>query len=92
MQRSDQLELVGKAIANKRRIDILRYIDQHPGATVSDLSAMYGNLKITDYRTISQHTRKLDRAGMLFKYQIANSVQHFISPRGLEALSFLAKV
>ena len=87
---SSQLEVFTKSIANRKRRDILFFLEQNPESTLEEIACLYGGKLAVDYRTVSQHTRKLlHRAGMLYKRNRAAYVVHSISPYGRRALRFL---
>ena len=73
-----QLERYFKGAANHRRIAILLAVEREPGISVDELTErLDGNFK-----TISQHTHSLVRAGLLNKLYQGRSVAHELSPYG----------
>mgnify|MGYP001570916747 CR=1 FL=1 len=80
-----QLERHLKGVANHRRITILFLVAREEGINVEGIaSALQCNFK-----TISEHTRRLVLAGLLEKQYAGNSVKHRLSPYGKTFLNFL---
>ncbi|GBD34308.1 hypothetical protein HRbin35_00018 [bacterium HR35] len=85
MKKPIQLERYFKGVANHRRISILLLVDKEPGLSVEDIAdRVKGNFK-----TISQHTRVLVRAGLLNKKYQGRRVVHFLSPFGKKFVEFI---
>jgi DNA-binding MarR family transcriptional regulator len=85
MKKPSQLERYFKGVANHRRISILLLIDKNPGLSVEEIrDELNGNFK-----TISQHTRVLVRAGFLNKKYQGRRVIHFLSPYGKKFVEFI---
>ena len=82
---SKQLERHLKGVANHWRVDILFLVARREGITLDEIAgALNGNFK-----TISEHTRRLAQAGLLQKKYIGNSVAHSLSPYGKIFYRFL---
>ena len=85
MKTPKQLERYFKGVANHNRIAILLVVEKSEGITVdgiaSDLDA--------NFKTISQHTRKLVRSGLLNKMYRGREVAHTLSPYGKSFLRFM---
>ena len=80
-----QLERYFKGVANHRRIEILRLVAERKGITVDGIcEVLNGNFK-----TISEHTQKLVRAGLVNKRYRGRQVEHYLSPYGKKFLSFI---
>lgn len=80
-----QLERHFKGIANHRRIDILLLVGASEGITLEEIAdQLNGNFK-----TISEHTRRLVQAGLLNKTYQGRTVQHSLSPYGKKLLIFI---
>ena len=75
---SKQLERHFKGIANHRRIDILFLVKESGGITLEDMAS---RLKC-NFKTLSEHTRRLVQAGLLNKKYKGRTVTHFLSPYG----------
>lgn len=85
MKTSKQLERYLKGTANHRRLDILRVLEKHDGMTLDDIADV---LKC-NIKTISEHTRRLVQAGLLYKNYRGRSVAHSLSPYGKKFINFL---
>jgi len=84
---SKQLERHFKGIANHWRIDILFLVNQHKDLAVDDIAK---NLS-ANFKTISEHTKKLVTAGLLNKKYQGRYVVHSLSPYGKHMVSILHK-
>jgi DNA-binding MarR family transcriptional regulator len=80
-----KLEACFKGIANHRRIEILLLVQKSKGITLDQIATKLNcNLK-----TVSEHTRRLVQAELLEKCYHAQSVAHFVSPRGKKLIAFM---
>ena len=75
---SKQLERHFKGVANYRRIDILSLIAKSEGITVDEIA---GELRM-NFKTASEHTRRLVQAGLIRKSYRGRAVAHALSPYG----------
>ena len=75
-----QLERHFKEIANHRRLEILFLINSNSGLTLEEISRRLS----VNFKTISGHTDKLVRAGLLDKKYRGREVEHYLSPYGLK--------
>ncbi len=82
---SKQMERHIKGVANHRRIDILFTIAKNEGITVHEIA---DTLKC-NFKTISEHTRRLAQAGLVDKKYQSQSVTHSLSPYGKVLHKFL---
>ena len=73
-----QLERHFKGIANYHRIDILLLVYQSSGITVDNIAEALN----CNFKTISEHTRRLAQAGLLNKNYHGRTVVHTLSPYG----------
>jgi len=73
-----QLERHLKGVANHRRIAILMTVAKNRGITVEGLS---NNLRC-NFKTVSEHTRRLVLAGLIHKRYVGRRVAHTLSPYG----------
>jgi len=80
-----QLERVVKGFSNHRRIQILELLDKNPELSVSEVSQ---KLKI-NFKTASEHIRRLAISGLVLKRNQGVSVRHKPSPLGDVILKFL---
>ncbi len=80
-----KLEKISKGISNHRRIEILYLLKEKSNLSVFDISE---KLKC-NFKTISEHTRRLMQAGLISKYSDGSSVRHEVTPLGENILKFL---
>ena len=80
-----QLERITKGFANHRRIEILELIQKEPELSVVQVA---DRLKV-NFKTISEHIRRLAIAGLMLKRNKGASVCHKLSDRGVVILKFL---
>jgi len=73
-----QLERHFKGMANHHRIEILRLIAKNEGISLESIA---GSLDC-NFKTISEHTRKLVQAGLVDKKYYGRTVAHTLSPYG----------
>ncbi len=80
-----QLERHLKGIANHWRIEILVLIAKHEGISLDEIAeALDCNIK-----TISEHTKKLNQAGLVNKRYQGRLVAHSLSPYGQILYKFI---
>lgn len=80
-----QLERHVKGVANHRRIEILILVARNPGITLDQLSGALD----CNFKTIAEHTSRLNRAGLINKKYIGRKVGHSLSPYGKLFYTFL---
>jgi len=80
-----QLERIVKGFANHRRIQILELLEREPELSVVEIA---GKLNI-NFKTASEHIRRLAIAGLVLKRSEGNNVRHKLSDRGGSILKFL---
>lgn len=80
-----QMERHLKGIANHRRIEILFLIAREEGISVDGISK---NLNC-NFKTISEHIRRLALAGLVDKKYEGHLVRHKLTPYGRIFISFL---
>jgi|SRR3989344_5019920 len=87
MEKKDywRLEKITKGLANHRRVEILHTLSIQPSLSVLDLSQKLG----VNFKTISEHLRRLNISGLVYKNSDGNSIRHTLSPRGKTILKFL---
>jgi DNA-binding transcriptional ArsR family regulator len=85
MKKPKQLERYFKGIANHWRISILLLVSKNPGISVEEITDILNG----NFKTISQHTRVLVRAGLLNKKYQKRNVVHFLSPYGKKFVDFI---
>ena len=82
------MERIVKGFSNHRRIQILELLNTYPNLSVLEISA---KLKI-NYKTASEHIRRLAISGLVWKRNRGSNVLHELSPLGLSILKFLRKL
>lgn len=80
-----QLERIMKGASNHRRIQILELLKETPELSVLNIAE---KLEV-NFKTISEHVKRLAVAGLVLKRHDGNSVRHKITTRGLSILKFL---
>ncbi len=79
-----KVETIVRGFSNHRRIQILDLLDKNPELSVLDISE---ELKI-NYKTASDHIRKLSYVGLVTKKSNLNEVKHKLTPNGKAILVF----
>ncbi|MDP3999262.1 MAG: helix-turn-helix transcriptional regulator [bacterium] len=85
MKTAKQLERHFKGAANHSRIEILLLVSQRPDITLEMISE---NLD-KNFKTVSEHTRRLVQAGLLNKKYQGRNVGHTLSPYGETFIKFI---
>lgn len=85
MLKTKQLERIVRGFSNHRRIEILTLLAQVPELSVQEVSE---RLKV-NFKTVSEHIRRLAVAGMVLKRNEGAAVRHALSSRGRSILKFL---
>lgn len=85
MKKPKQLERVVKGFANHRRIEILSLLEKTPELSVLEIADI---LRI-NFKTASEHIRRLAIPGLVMKRNDANAVRHALTPLGKSILKFL---
>lgn len=85
MRTPRQLERVAKGFANHRRIEIMQLLARQPELSLSDIAEA---LEI-NFKTASEHTRRLAIAGLVMKRNEGNAVRHALTAPGKSILKFL---
>jgi predicted ArsR family transcriptional regulator len=88
MYDNKQIETIVKGFANHRRLDILFLLENESELSLQEISQ---RLDI-NFKTASEHLRRLMLAGLIVKTNDANFVLHTITPRGRDVLAFLEKL
>lgn len=79
------LERITKGVANHRRLEILQLLGRSSGLNVLDVA---DKLHV-NFKTISEHLRRLHVAGLVEKRNRGAAVEHRLSERGRAILKFL---
>lgn len=74
-----------KGIANHRRIEIVALLERVPELSVLEITEALD----VNFKTISEHVRRLAIAGLVLKRNDGNSVRHTLTPVGKSILKFL---
>ncbi len=77
-----------KGVANHRRVEVLLLLKESPELSVSELARL---LRI-NFRTASEHMRKLVHAGLAMKRSDSVSVRHRLTKLGDHMLHFLGTI
>lgn len=85
MKNYRSLERKMKGIANHRRIEIAFLLERHPELSVFEVAEI---LKV-NFKTVSEHIRRLALAGIVMKRNDKNAVRHALTPLGKAILKFL---
>ena len=79
------LERIAKGFANHRRIEILDLLARDPELSVLEVSEKLG----VNFKTISEHIRRLAVSGLIMKRSEGASVRHKLTQQGFLILKFL---
>ena len=88
MLKPRQIERIVKGFANHRRVQILQLLDETPELSVAEIAT---TLKI-NFKTASEHIRRLAIAGLVLKRNRGVNVLHKPSQLGEIILKFLRKL
>lgn len=82
----EQMERNFKGVANHRRIEVLLLVAKEDNASLTEISKAIK----CNFKTLSEHTRKLVQAGLLNKKHVGDgSVRHSLSPYGKKFVKFI---
>ena len=79
------LQRLVRGFANHRRIEILELLDKKPELSVFEVADA---LRI-NFKTASEHIRRLAIAGLVFKRSDHTAVRHKLTTQGMAILKFL---
>lgn len=79
------LERVVKGFSNHRRIEILDLLTRTPELSVIEIAEKLD----VNFKTISEHIRRLAQSGLVMKRSEGTSVRHKLTPRATLILKFL---
>lgn len=85
MKDSRKLERVFKGASNHWRIEILILVEKRPEITLHDMADKLQ----ANFKTISEHTKKLVAAGLIRKKYLGREVTHELSPYGEKVCEIL---
>ena len=80
-----KLERLVRGFSNHRRIEMLVLLERKPELSVIDIAR---ELSI-NFKTASEHIRRLAIAGLVIKRSDAASIRHKLTDRGSHVLKFL---
>jgi len=80
-----QLERIIKGFANHRRLAILELLNKKPELSVAEISEKLN----VNFKTISDHIRRLAIAGLVLKRSDGLNVRHRLTDRAKTILKFL---
>jgi len=80
-----QLERLVRGFANHRRVEIMELLKKSPELSVEEIAEILN----VNFKTISEHARRLAIAGLVLKRYAGHCVRHKLSNRGLQVLKFL---
>ena len=78
-------ERIIKGVANHRRLEIVNLLMKKPELSVEEIA---DDLKI-NFKTASEHIRRLAISGMVLKRHEGNFVRHKLTNRAISILKFL---
>ena len=82
------LERIIKGAASHRRLAILDLLSTNPEMAVGEIA---DTLK-ADYKALSEHSRKLELAGLVMKRREGNQVRLALTERGKSILQFCRNI
>ncbi len=85
MKQTRKLERIVRGFSNHRRIEILDLLERKPELSLFEISRELN----VNFKTASEHARRLAIAGLVLKRYEGNSVRHCLSPLGKSILKFL---
>ena len=85
MKTARQMERHFKGAANHCRIEILLLVSENPEMTVDSIADRLHK----NFKTVSEHTRRLTHAGLVNKKYQGRNVIHTLSPYGERFISFI---
>ena len=83
-KRYRELERILKGVASHRRLHIIDLLEKQPELSVIEVA----DKLVLDFRTTSEHLRKLSIAGLIMKRHAGAAVRHALTVRGKNILKF----
>jgi DNA-binding MarR family transcriptional regulator len=87
MKDSRKLERIFRGTANHWRIEILFMVQKNPQISLLNMAEKLQ----ANFKTISEHTKKLVAAGLIRKKYLGREVTHILSPYGEKICEILKK-
>jgi DNA-binding transcriptional ArsR family regulator len=78
-------ERIVKGFSNHKRVEILELLNETPELSVFEISDKLG----MNFKTLSEHLRKMTISGLVLKRSDGVSIRHCLSERGKKVLKFL---
>lgn len=82
---SEELAKIVRGFANGHRISIMSMLGKTSGLSVSSLADVLG----VSFRTASEHSQRLEEAGLVAKKRRGQQVEHQLTPLGRRSLRYL---
>ena len=79
------MEKIAKGFANHWRIRIINLLHEKPDLSVFEIADELD----ANFKTISEHLKKMSAAGLVLKRNVTNEVEHALSENGKVVLKFL---
>ena len=79
------MERLVKGFANHRRLQIMELLAEDPELSVDEITMALN----VNFKTVSDHVRRLAIAGLVLKRSEGNNVRHKLTPRAETILEFL---
>lgn len=79
------MERLVKGFANHRRLQIMELLAEDPELSVDEITTALN----VNFKTASDHVRRLAIAGLVLKRSEGNNVRHKLTPRAETILEFL---
>ena len=79
------LERIVRGFSNHRRIEMLMLLEREPELSVAEIAKKLS----VNFKTASEHIRRLAIAGLILKRSDGTSVRHKLTERGNHTLKFL---
>ena len=79
------LERIVKGFANHRRIEILQLLSREPELSIAEIAEKLD----VNFKTISEHVRRLAHAGLVLKRNEGAAVRHKLTAQAAFILKFL---
>ena len=80
-----KLERLVKGFSNHRRIEIIELLEKTPELSVDEIATTLN----VNFKTASEHVRRLAIAGLVLKRHEGNEVRHKLTERSHRVLKFL---
>ena len=77
-------ERIVKGFSNHKRVEILELLNETPELSVFEISDKLG----VNFKTLSEHLRKMVISGLILKRSDRVSIRHCLSDRGKRFLNF----